>query len=345
MPKGGVMPRRFAGPILTALAVTSCLPALAAEIDHDPGESGDMAVILITGEIQRGDVEKFRDLSVRYPEAIVGLDSGGGALAPALEIGRMIRLRGYITAVLDDAQCTSACALIWLAGNPRMLSRSGSLGFHASYQDVGGKLVETGVGNAMVGHYLSQLSLPEKAVIFATSASPYEIRWLNEANRYSAGIEFTPMEPDRESDDKANAKSNGATSLRPPSPVPPPVTISRSAGEPLAAPSATSLESQLKAVMRKPGFSDQIAAETGLVGNQARIFSAHIENLYANDKFIARLASEMRKAGKAIYGPQAESVGYELGAAVLQNLLFAGLLRLPNTSVVAVRCARGFRLE
>ena len=90
------------------------------------------------------------------------------------------------------ATCTSACALIWLAGTPRYLGPEAHLGFHASYYDAGGRLVETGVGNAMVGHYLAQLDLPEDAAVFATIASPYEINWLNAANSGEAGIAFAP---------------------------------------------------------------------------------------------------------------------------------------------------------
>jgi len=92
--------------------------------------------------------------------------------------------------VLADSTCTSACALIWLGGKHRYLAPGGHLGFHATHADQGGRLIETGVGNAMVGHYLSQLNLPEKAVVFATIASPYELNWLNAENSAEAGIAF-----------------------------------------------------------------------------------------------------------------------------------------------------------
>jgi hypothetical protein len=103
-----------------------------------------------------------------------------------------VRARHHATVVLDGSTCTSACALIWIAGAPRYLGPDGHLGFHASYADEGGRLVETGVGNAMVGHYLSQLDLSEDAAVFATIASPYEINWLNAANSGEAGISFEP---------------------------------------------------------------------------------------------------------------------------------------------------------
>lgn len=210
---------------ILGMACAALLPTcgMAAEISHD--EDADGAIIFIFGEIVAGDEKKFRELSIRFPDAMVGLHSEGGAIVPAMEIGRQIRLRGYSTVVTGNSKCTSACALIWLAGSPRYLEPASSLGFHASYKDQGGRLVETGVGNALVGHYLSQLSLSDRAVIFATSASPYQISWLNEGNRTSSGIEFS-MIADRIGGAPTEKKTAGkAQSRRPPPSAPPPVYI------------------------------------------------------------------------------------------------------------------------
>src|SRR5205807_1526441 len=62
--------------------------------------------------------------------------------------------------------------------------------FHASYKDIGGKLIEVGVGNALVGHYLSQLGFDQRAVIFATSAPPEQISWIRDENGSQSGITF-----------------------------------------------------------------------------------------------------------------------------------------------------------
>jgi hypothetical protein len=161
----------------------------SAGVEHETLASGVEAIV-ISGDILDGDDTRFSDLSRRYPRAVVYLESAGGSLVPAIEIGKLVRAHHHATAVLDGSTCTSACALIWIAGAPRYLGSDGHLGFHASYSDEGGQLVETGVGNAMVGHYLSQLSLPEDAAVFATLASPYEINWLTAQNSGEAGISF-----------------------------------------------------------------------------------------------------------------------------------------------------------
>jgi len=163
-------------------------PALAA-VEHATLDRGVEAIV-ISGDILDGDDERFGELSRRFPRAVVYLDSAGGSLMPAIEIGKLVRAGHHATAVLDGSACTSACALIWTAGTPRYLGPQGHLGFHASYSDEGGRLVETGVGNAIVGYYLSQLDLAEDAAVFATIASPYEINWLTAENSGEAGIAF-----------------------------------------------------------------------------------------------------------------------------------------------------------
>ncbi len=180
--------------ILTALIVaasagTVTVPAAAAKIDHVSLGDG-VELITIEGDIRGGDETIFRRLSVQYDNAVVALASDGGALTPAIEIGKMIRLREFRTLVMDGYQCTSACALIWVAGSTRFLAPGGRVGFHASYRDEGGKKVETGLGNALVGRYLTLLNLPEKAVLFATMAPPDQILWLTSSTMRDAGIEF-----------------------------------------------------------------------------------------------------------------------------------------------------------
>lgn len=178
------------GALTLAVSALAEAPA-SATIEHSTLDRG-VEAIFISGDILDGDEERFGDLSRRYPRAVVYLESAGGALVAAIEIGKLVHAGHHATAVLDGSTCTSACALIWIAGTPRYLGPEGRLGFHASYSDEGGRLVETGVGNAMVGHYLAQLDLPEDAAVFATIASPYEINWLTPENSGEAGIAFEP---------------------------------------------------------------------------------------------------------------------------------------------------------
>ncbi len=179
------------GVCAATLAAGGLGPApVSAAIQHSTLEGG-VEGIYITGEIQLGDDAAFRDIAERFSDAVVFLESPGGTVIPALEIGRLVRERGYRTVVLAEGTCASSCALIWLAGTPRYLASGGQVGFHASSaQEEDGRLVESGVSNAFVGYYLSKLELSERAVVFTTMASPYELTWLTAENSDGAGIGF-----------------------------------------------------------------------------------------------------------------------------------------------------------
>jgi len=162
--------------------------AHAADITIVRGAKEDGDVIKLKGEIKYGDEEKFRKLALGSRRAIVQLDSEGGRLDPALEIGRMIRLRGFATAVLD-ARCASACALIWLAGEPRYMNNFTSIGFHAaSSKGNDGELKSTPKHGAIIGAYLTRLGFNEKVVLFVVSASPKEMHWLDKGTADRLGI-------------------------------------------------------------------------------------------------------------------------------------------------------------
>jgi hypothetical protein len=73
--------------------------------------------------IQPDDEKKFIEIARDITQASVVLNSKGGYVQAAINIGRFIRLRNYETRMHDGAVCNSACSLIWLAGTFRHLDR------------------------------------------------------------------------------------------------------------------------------------------------------------------------------------------------------------------------------
>ncbi|OLP54867.1 hypothetical protein BJF92_13750 [Rhizobium rhizosphaerae] len=170
-------------------AMLLSLPAKAADIRRDSG-SGGIDLISVSGTFTEGDDSAFRKLAAATDRAVVVLNSGGGNLQAGLEIGKAIRLRGFATAVPPDALCASACALTWLAGTPRLMDARSKLGFHAAYRLVNGRASESGAANALVGAYLNQLGLSDKAVVYVTSAPPEGVEWLTSQTAASVGIGY-----------------------------------------------------------------------------------------------------------------------------------------------------------
>lgn len=212
--------RRLRSILSVKASIWAALAAIAA-----PAQGADirtynidenLEAIFITGEITQQDVAVFRNLSIRYPNAVVILDSDGGQVIPAMDIGRIIRLAGYETVVLSNSICTSSCALIWVAGSTRYLSPNGRVGFHASYRDEGGTIEESGVANAMVGQYLTLLNFSQQAVIFATIASPDQIAWLDRSNSHLSGIEFVDFDPRNDNEIKSSSVASQPTHVQEP---------------------------------------------------------------------------------------------------------------------------------
>ncbi|MFC6623115.1 hypothetical protein [Novosphingobium panipatense] len=170
---------------------------------------GGTHLIFVIGDIVSGDDERFKGEASKYSDATVVLESDGGKTVTAIEMGETIRLKGYSTAVVNGSQCNSACALIWLAGAPRALSRSARVGFHATYTDAEGKRSESGVGNAIVGRYLTLLNIPVKALVYATSAPPSSLNWVTASNATAVGIDVKIID-DIELDDASSSRSTSS---------------------------------------------------------------------------------------------------------------------------------------
>ena len=90
---------------------------------------GDTDVVFISGEIEKGDMQKFASLPIEWKRTMVLLNSDGGSAADATTISAFLVTKGAITYVLPGHQCLSECALIWLAGFRKMLSNSSNIGF------------------------------------------------------------------------------------------------------------------------------------------------------------------------------------------------------------------------
>jgi hypothetical protein len=140
-------------------------------LDDDPAH----AFVVVEGELVSGDDILFRAQVGRLTKAIVAFSSDGGNLLAGIAIGKIIRLNSFTTVVLDGRRCASACALAWLGGIPSFMGNGAYIGFHAAYIKKAGQATETGVGNALVGSYLTWMGLSERAIVYMTQAAPTEM--------------------------------------------------------------------------------------------------------------------------------------------------------------------------
>lgn len=165
-------------------------PTQAAEMQMDRSSKNPTSVLQINGAIEKGDAEKFLELTKRAPVlmVIVQLNSPGGELTSGIAIGEQIKARGYSTFVKSGEVCASACALAWLAGDFRYMQTDSRIGFHAASIQRGRQNVESGEANALVGAYLGSLGLNSEAIRYITHPSPAEVQWLTLKDAMKLGI-------------------------------------------------------------------------------------------------------------------------------------------------------------
>jgi hypothetical protein len=181
------------------LAATMIVPAHAATITvHEPDSHGRVFIDLV-GKIERGDADTFRarmaEISAPKSKVIVTLVSSGGDASSALQIGSLIRGHAMSTLVPGERTCTSACALIWVAGLSRMVGDAPRIGFHAAFDPKTRR--ESSVGNALVGAYLRDLGMGYKAISFMTRKGPASVEWLTPDLARDLGITWTTLHPQR----------------------------------------------------------------------------------------------------------------------------------------------------
>jgi hypothetical protein len=196
--------------VAAALLLSTAVPTYADVVIEDIKPAGQ--AISITGVIGPDDFEQFKlKASPLVGKRMVALNSPGGNVIAALQIGEFVRLRGWLTFVFNE--CDSACALIWLAGTPRMMMSNAKVGFHAA--SVNGQ--EKGAGNALVGAYMTKLGLGYEAIYWATTSAPSDIAYLTPRKAKEIGIDVELVEPDEK---QANAQPTLPITPRPVIPQP-----------------------------------------------------------------------------------------------------------------------------
>src|SRR5262245_30569901 len=172
--------------ILLILVLIGPKVAHGATITVESQSKGQLSSVLVDGKLEPGDGDQFRLKTGSLSNAVVSFRSDGGSVVAGIQIGEIIRSQGFTTSVSRDRRAPSACALAWLGGTKRLMSAESKIGFHAAYTSDGR---ETGVGNALIGAYLTKIGLPYSAVVYITQAAPRSMTWLSATEAKKHGIE------------------------------------------------------------------------------------------------------------------------------------------------------------
>jgi hypothetical protein len=172
--------------ILIVVLISNCQ---AASITYDKDPKSGEGRIFIKGEIADGDAVEFKKIIAHFDRATVFLDSPGGSVGPAIQIGRLIYALGYMTAV-NDAVCASACSDIWLAGSFKFLTPDAKVGFHLPAIYETDKKTESNIASTyfLLGAYLSSIGYPEHIIAYLNDTPHDEIKWVTLKSAKSIGL-------------------------------------------------------------------------------------------------------------------------------------------------------------
>jgi hypothetical protein len=161
----------------------------------------DGTTVALTGEIAQGDAARLTDWLIgRDTPGRVQLNSTGGSVSDALDIGRMLRDAGAATEVTQDAICLSACPYILAAGTDRTVHRDAAVGVHQHYFGENTALPaflaveDIQRGQAEVMGYLDDMGIDPLLMRPALATPPGDIYILlpEELDRYRLATEILP---------------------------------------------------------------------------------------------------------------------------------------------------------
>lgn len=202
------------------LAVPAASNVNAAEIAPSAGCSG-LKCFRISGEITRMDVAKVNrildSLGIEGSKnSMFYIDSSGGDVLAAIDIGRLIRKSHAMVGVVGKDKCYSACVFI-LAGATRRVV-GGAVGIHRPYSTDIGALDFTEVQrryrdlDGKAREFLKEVNMPDSLFEAMVRIPSEHLRILNEEELAAFGLnQIDPVE--QEIMDNAGAQTYGLTKI------------------------------------------------------------------------------------------------------------------------------------
>ena len=159
--------------------------------------------ISITGEIKSGDYADLRKYlnevnqnNYRLKEDSIFLDSLGGSIYDAKQMGNLIRKHHHATKVAEDAYCESACIFLLVSGSCRMAL--GGVGIHRAYSDQSFKDISEMrwylEADKYDGEFLEKMGTSRALFDHIRAVPSWDMRYLSDQTKHRAGLFSTPRD-------------------------------------------------------------------------------------------------------------------------------------------------------
>ena len=153
----------------------------------------------ITNEIKRSDVDTLQNFLKDYKadeiSVLVSLNSPGGSLGAAIEIGTLLRKYHATSLMLDEYICHSACVFV-IAGTPKR-AIGGKVGIHRPYfafdnqTSVAGQKKQKQKIEKLATSYLREMNVSEKLYFDMNRISPENLKILSKDDLIGYGLGTT----------------------------------------------------------------------------------------------------------------------------------------------------------
>ncbi|MHC5194690.1 COG3904 family protein [Pseudomonas frederiksbergensis] len=168
-----------------------------------PKAAGDIPEVFIDGYIHRPTVEAFRKNGFLNDRKVgfIYFNSHGGDLIAAMELGVLIRERGFSTRIgawngpktnPRPGYCESACPFAFAGGVFRLMDADSKLGVHQFFlaSGVAGSTdMATGqITSTLLANHLSNLGIDLRVMEIAARAGPQEMNYLTPLEAYEMDL-------------------------------------------------------------------------------------------------------------------------------------------------------------
>ena len=148
---------------------------------------GDTFIIYAKGDISFNEADAFNEFRKSWEHLptkgikrlALSIDSNGGSIAGAADLAEWVRGNKVETMVPNDANCLSACVMVWGAGYHKWASETAKIGVHNASGGSGpDKLAADAQATLFMAKALAKEGAPESIIGALTITESKDMHWL-----------------------------------------------------------------------------------------------------------------------------------------------------------------------
>jgi len=194
------MARKLISIILFLLTNYLMADVVYEKLDEKDYADRQFVTVTINNSIEEGDYEKLNDVlneinhnNYRLKEDSIYLNSNGGLIDEAKNMGHLIRKHHHATKINKDDNCESACIFLLVAGSCRMAL--GGVGLHRSrtnynFEDI--TEIDEYYRDRPDDYFLEDMGADQALIDASKNLPNWDMRYMTEMAKFKSGLFSTP---------------------------------------------------------------------------------------------------------------------------------------------------------